>query len=417
MRTRILTLGAAFASLMTGTAFSEEITVSCGIGDVQIAQCKRDADAWSKETGNSVKVVEGPASSSDLLGIYQTLFAAQSSDIDVVMVDVVWPGLLSPFLIDLTPYMKDLTPQNVQTMIDTYTVDGKLVAVPQFLDIGVLYYRKDLLDKYHRPVPETWEDLIATAKLVQDGERAQNKSFWGYALHAFADEGLTCAAAEWVDSYRGAFVSPDGKIAVNSPQVKAAFSTIARFIGNIAPEGSLTANEESARGVFQSGNAAFMRNWPYAISLMEADDSPVKGKFAVTALPKGGPDGKHSGNLGGNGFGVSKFSRHQDLAARFAMYMGSKAAEKANASQFSLIPSLKELYADKDVQAANPALASLPDLDSILVPRPAQTKSKYNRVSSAIFSTVSDVLSHKIDPDHATASLDQKLKQIYKGKW
>lgn len=416
MRMTIVTLGAAFAALATN-AFSEEITVSCGIGDVQIAQCKRDADAWSKETGNSVKVVEGPASSSDLLGIYQTLFAAQSSDIDVVMVDVVWPGLLSPFLVDLTPYMKDLAPQNVQTLIDTYTVDGKLVAVPQFLDIGVLYYRKDLLDKYSRPVPQTWEDLIATAKIIQDGERAQNKSFWGYALHAFADEGLTCAAAEWVDSYRGAFVSPDGKIAVNSPQVKAAFSTIAKFIGNIAPEGSLTANEESARGVFQSGNAAFMRNWPYAISLMEADDSPVKGKFAVTALPKGGPEGKHSGNLGGNGFGVSKFSKHPNLAAQFAMYMGSKAAEKANASQFSLIPSLKDLYADKEVQAANPALASLPDLEGILVPRPAQTKSKYNRVSSAIFSTVSDVLSHKIDPDQATASLDQKLKQIYKGKW
>src|SRR5882724_11529726 len=172
MRMTVLTLGGAFAALATG-AFSEEITVSCGIGDVQIAQCKRDADSWSKETGNGVKVVEGPASSSDLLGIYQTLFAAQSSDIDVVMVDVVWPGILSPFLVDLTPYMKDLAPQNVQTMIDTYTVDGKLVAVPQFLDVGVLYYRKDLLDKYKRPLPQTWEDLIATAKIIQDGERSQ----------------------------------------------------------------------------------------------------------------------------------------------------------------------------------------------------------------------------------------------------
>jgi trehalose/maltose transport system substrate-binding protein len=313
--------------------------------------------------------------------------------------------------------MKDLAPQNVQTMIDTYTVNGKLVAVPQFLDVGILYYRKDLLQKYNRPTPRTWEDLIATAKIIQDGERVQDKSFWGYALHAFADEGLTCAAVEWADAYRGAFISADGAIVANSPQVKAAFTTIAQFIGNIAPEGSLTANEESARGVFQSGNAAFMRNWPYAISLMEADDSPIKGKFAVTALPKGGEEGKHSGNLGGNGFGVSKFSKHPEIAAQFALYMGSATAEKANALEYSLIPSLKELYADSQVQAANPALGSLPDLDGILVPRPGQTNSKYNRVSSAIFSTVSDVLSHKLDPDQAAASLDQKLKQIHKGKW
>lgn len=417
MRMKIFTLNAAFGFLMAGGAYADEITVSCGIGDFQIAQCKRDADAWSKETGNTVKVVEGPASSSDLLGIYQTLFAAKSSDFDVVMVDVVWPGLLSPFLADLTPYMKDKDQDYVKTMIDTFTVEGKLVAVPQFLDVGVLYYRKDLLQKYGKQAPATWEELIATAKVIQDGERQQNKNFWGYALHAFADEGLTCAAAEWVDAYRGAFVDASGKIVSDSPQVKAAFTTISQLVGNVAPEGSLTANEEAARGVFQSGNAAFMRNWPYAISLMEADDSPVKGKFAVTALPMGGADGKHTGNLGGNGFGVSIYSKHKELAAQFAMYMGSKGPQKENALKLSLLPSLKELYQDPEVKASNPVLDSLPDLDTILVARPAQTKSKYNRVSSAIFSTVSDVLTHKQDPEAAANSLTSKLKQIYKGKW
>ena len=406
-------LGFAFAT----PAMSEEITVSCGIGDVQIAMCKRDGEAWSKETGNTVKVVEGPASSSDLLGIYQTLFSAQSSDIDVVMVDVVWPGLLSPFLEDLSSSMKSNISDHAKTMIDTYTIDGKLVAVPQFLDVGVLYYRKDLLQKYNRPIPETWEDLIATAKIIQDGERATNKSFWGYAMHAFADEGLTCAVAEWVDSYGGAFVASDGKVVTNTPAVEAAFSMAAKFVGNVSPEGSLTANEEGARGVFQSGDAAFMRNWPYAYPLMQADDSPIKGNFGVTALPKGGSDGKHSGNLGGNGFGVSIYSKHKELAAQLAIYMGSKVAQKANALQYALVPSLKALYDDKEVQTSNPVLGSLPDLDTILVPRPAQTKSKYNRVSSAIFLTASDVLSHKATPQEAAASLNSKLKQIYKGKW
>lgn len=417
MRTRIFALATAFGAMMGGAALSEEITLSCGIGDVQIAQCKRDAAAWSKQTGHTVNVVEGPASSSDLLAIYQTLFAAKSSDIDVVMVDVVWPGLLAPFLTDLTPHLRGKDADYVETMVDTFTVDGKLVAVPQFLDVGVMYYRKDLLEKYGKPVPRTWEELIATAGVIQDGERVQNKNFWGYALHAFADEGLTCAAAEWVDSYRGAFVDAEGNVTSDSDAVRTAFSTIAQFVGKIAPEGSMTASEEAARGIFQSGNAAFMRNWPYAISLMEADDSPVKGKFAVTVLPMGGQTGKHTGNLGGNGFGVSIFSKHQELAADLAVYMGSEGPQKENALSLSLLPSMKDLYQDAEVLASNPVLSTLPDLDTILVARPAHTKSKYNRVSSAIFSTVSDVLAHKQEPDAASHSLTGKLKQIYKGEW
>ncbi len=66
--------------------------------------------------------------------------------------------------------------------------------------------------------------------------------------------------------------------------------------------------EEEARGVFQSGNAVFMRNWPYAWALGQAADSPVKDKIGVAALPAGGDGGKPSGALGGWQLAVSAYS-------------------------------------------------------------------------------------------------------------
>lgn len=408
-------LAAALWALSCAAAHSEEIVVSCG--GYLVPQCERDGAAWGKATGNTVKVVPAPSGMTDALGLYQNLFNSKSSDIDVMQIDVVWGGLLAPYLVDLKPYLKNST-DYLKQIIAAYEADGKLVAIPQFVDIGVLYYRKDLLEKYHKKVPQTWDELIETSKEIQDGERADNKNFWGVAMHAFSDEGLTCEASEWANSYNGAFLDDSGKIVSDAAAMTAAFSTASKYIGNVAPEGSLTQDEEAARGVFQSGNAAFMRNWPYAISLMNADDSAIKGKFDVAPLPKGGDGGKHSGTLGGNGYGVSMFSKHADLAAQFVVYMGSAEAQKKNATEFSVLPSLKALYDDKQVRAAHAYIGNLPPIEDILVARPAvQTKAKYNRVSQAIASTFADVMSHKLQPEAAAEVLTGKLKQIYKGKW
>src|SRR5438552_1879934 len=80
----------------------------------------------------------------------------------------------------------------------------KLLAMPWFTDAGLLYYRKDLLEKYGEKVPATWEEMSATAQKIQDGERkAGNKEMQGYVFQGKSYEGLTCDALEWVSSYKG----------------------------------------------------------------------------------------------------------------------------------------------------------------------------------------------------------------------
>ena len=163
----------------------------------------------------------------------------------------------------------------------------------------------------------------------------------GFVFQAKAYEGLTCNALEWIDSFGGGqIVAEDGSITINNEQAAAALELAASWIGDIAPEGVLNYAEEESRGVFQSGNAVFMRNWPYAWALGNAPDSPIAGKIGVTQLPKGGEDGKHTGVLGGWQLAVSKYSQNAELAVDLVRHLTSPEEQKRRAIKGSYNPTI-----------------------------------------------------------------------------
>src|SRR5207249_6099215 len=147
------------------------------------------------------------------------------------------------------------------------TVGGKLVAMPWFGDFGLLYYRTDLLKKYgYKAPPKTWSDLFKMAAKIQAGERKTNSSFSGFVFQGNAYEGLTCDALEWIASAGGGHYIDNGKVTINNTKAANILNTIRGWVGNITPRGVTSYQEEDARNAFDAGNAAFMRNWPYAYS-------------------------------------------------------------------------------------------------------------------------------------------------------
>ncbi len=415
---------AAFAAALLASplAHAATISISCGAVGQELQLCQEGAEAWAKATGNQVKIVSTPNSATERLALYQQILAAGSADIDVYQIDVIWPGILASHMIDLTPYAPaEAVKENFKAIVDNNTVGGKLVALPWYTDAGVLYYRKDLLQKYGKQPPATWQDLSATAKEIQDKERAAgNASMWGFVYQAKAYEGLTCNGLEWIDSWRGgSLVADDGKLTVNNPKAAEALAWAASTVGSIAPEGVLNYTEEESRGVWQSGNAVFMRNWPYAWALGNAPDSPIKDKIGVAPLPKGGPDGKNTGTLGGWQLSVSKYSANPDAAASLAVYLTSKAEQKRRAIKGSYNPTVEALYKDPEVLAAVPFFGDLYETFVNAVARPSKvTGAKYNQVSSEFFNAVHEVLSGKAKPDAALASLESRLNRLSRGgKW
>lgn len=421
MRNALLhTLSSLSLSLAMGgaslSARAVEITITCGPSGSDVEFCWKHAQAWATKTGNTVKNFSPPSSPTEKLALYRQLFAAKSSDIDVVQIDTVWPGLLKDHLADLKPYSKGIEAEHFPAIIANNSVNGKLLGMPWYTDAGLLYYRSDLLKKYGLRVPQTWEELTHSAAKVQAGERAKGDSdFHGFVFQAKAYEGLTCNAIEWVGGQGGGtVVNPDGEITIRNAQAAKALNLAASWVGTISPTGVLNYEEEEVRGVFQNANALFMRNWPYAWSLMQKSDSLVKGKVGVAKLP-GNPS---AAALGGWQLGVSKYSKHQAVAADLVMYMTSAAVQKTRAIDGSFNPTLPALYKDKDVIAANEFMGSLAEVFANSVARPTTaTGLKYPQVSQSFWNAAHEVMSKRATGEEAVAKLDSRLKQIRRKHW
>jgi trehalose/maltose transport system substrate-binding protein len=309
-----------------------------------------------------------------------------------------------------------------KVLVDNDTVDGKLVAVPWFVDAGLLYYREDLLKKYGRQVPQTWADLADTAKAVMKGEsKGGNAKLQGYVWQGRAYEGLTCNALEWIASFGGGgIVDQKGAVTIDNPQAVKALQTASGWIGRISPKGVLSYGEEESRGVFQSGNAVFMRNWPYAWALANAPDSPVKGKVGVAVLPRGdGPNARHAATLGGQNLAVSRYSAHPKEAADLVRYLTSKEEQKRRALQGSFNPTLRSLYADQELTAANPFYKDfLPILDSAVARPSTVTGRRYNQVSSTFVRTVHATLAGQGEAAASLVDLGKALERLSRGgRW
>jgi trehalose/maltose transport system substrate-binding protein len=404
------------AAMFSGAhAAGVKLTVACGAYGIELDQCRESADAWAKSTGNAVEYFSLPKTTTERLTLIQQLLAAGSSDVDVIAMDPAWLGSIGDSLVDLKGnFTEQELAAHYPVLLKADLVNGRLLGIPYFVDVGLLYYRKDLLDKAGLQPPKTWAELETAAKTIQESQRkAGGDQFWGYVWQGRAYEGLTCNAIEWVHSFGGGQIVENGKVTINNPKAAAALDAAKSWVGAISPPGVLNYAEEDARGVFQSGQALFMRNWPYAWALAETGDSPVKGKIGVAALPAG-PDGISSSALGGRNMGVSKFSKHQAESIDLIRFLTSEKEQRRRAIAASYGPTLKSLYADKTVLDANPVAAQVGQiLDKYLVVRPSnETAPKYPQVSSAFWTAVGDVLSKKQTAASAVQSLDQNLQRI-----
>ncbi len=420
MRTSVGVIAGLAFTLMAGISNAAEISVASGITGNGVENFKKIVAPWEKETGHTVKLVPMPASTTDQFGQYRLWLAAANADIDLYSTDVIWAPQLADQFIDLAEPAAELMKSHFPSIVESQTVNGKLVALPLYTDAPALYYRKDLLEKHGAAVPTTWEELTTTAKIVQDKERAAgNGDMWGFVWQGNAYEGLTCNGLEWIKSFGGGqIVEPDGSISINNEKAIAALELAASWPGAISPQGVLAYQEEEARGVWQTGNAVFMRNWPYAYRLGNGEDSPVKGLFGVTTLPTGGGHDTSAATLGGWNIAVSKYSTQQEAAISLALYLAGPEAQKKRALLASQLPTIVSLYDDAEIAAEQPIIPQWKDVFLQAVPRPsAPTKSSYNEVSSLFWSAFHDTLSGNGSAAENLELLEAELTDLRGDSW
>lgn len=398
---------------------AEEITITlaCGAAGQELELHKKAVAIYEREHPNvNIEIWDTPNSTTDRTELYLQFLENQSSEIDIYHIDVVYLGDLADHLLDLKEYGADkVIDEYFSANIKNNTINNHLLAIPWRMGAGLLYYRTDLLQKYgYNHPPQTWSELEAMAEKIQAGERAAgNKNFTGYVWQGDDYEGLTCNALEWVYSHNGGtIVSKDRKVTINNQQAIKALNRAKNWIGTISPPSVIGMKEEDVRSIWQSGQAAFMRNWPYAYSLSKGEDSAVQGRFDVAPLPAG-EEGQGAAALGGWQLAVSKYSKHKEVAAEAALFLASKKVQKMRAVEGSLNPTIKSLYQDSEVLEHNEIFAKLYDVFLNAVPRPSTvTAPNYIEVSQSFYETVHNILTDKQETKLALQQLEKRLAEI-----
>ena len=368
-------------------------------------------DGWNKDHADEKVTLKELPDNADL----QRQQMIQNTQIKnkamgVMSVDVVWTAEFAA-----NGYVTALPPEQFPTdellpaTVKSATYFNKLYAYPTSSDGGMLYYRKDLLDKYSLQAPTTWDEMKAACKTVKDGENDSKLNCYAGQYQKY--EGLTVNFAEAVDSSGGTVINDEGKPAVNSPEAaKGLGFLVDAFKDGTIPKGAITWKEEEGRTAFQNGGLIFHRNWPYMYALAQKTDgsSKVAGKFAVAPLP--GLTGGGTSSLGGHNFALAANADNKASAADFIKYAGSAEAQKAVAQVATQAPSVKALYSDAELIKKYPFLPILQK--SIETARPRPIAVKYGDVTLAIQDAAYSALQGQTAPDAALTSLQSKLEQL-----
>jgi trehalose/maltose transport system substrate-binding protein len=371
---------------------------------------------FTQETGIRVRHLPTPETTLDQLDLVRKLLRQGSTTPDVSGVDVIWPGVLSEELMDLKPYLATELSSINADVAASYTVKGKLVAVPYHSDIGVLFYRKDLLRRYgYKAPPRTWDELEQMAARIQNGERSRGqKDFWGFTWPGAAGEGFTCNALEWqVSEGGGRIIEADGTISVNNPDAIRSWQRAAHWIGWISPP-SVTSLEEwdAVNAYYHAGTSAFFRGWARSYLLSVRDIPSIRNRIGITSIPAG--KNAQAATLGGFGLGLSRASSHNTEALQLIRFLVHREIEIEEARADYESQNWPELYDPTSIlrNKRNPANNGKQQVVGVVARPSTAAGEKYEEVSRAYIQAVRSVLLGQSKAPEAAASLERELVRI-----
>ncbi len=353
-------------------------------------------DGFNKANPNAnVKLLQLPEAADEQRRLQIQRLRAKNTECDVLGMDVIWTAEYAAqgWLLDVSDFISENGDQFIESTVATTEFEGKNYAVPFNSNAGFIYYRTDEVDS----PPEDWESLYEQA--------AQGN---GVVYQGFRYEGLTVNFLELLYSAGANVVSEDGKEATaDSQEVKDVLKFMADGIKNgAAPKANTTYKEEESRRAFESGNATFMRNWPYAYSL--GKESKIADNFDITTFP-GYAGNEGAGVLGGYDLAISAYSKNPEGSLAFIEYATGEEQQKLMATEASLPPTLTAVYDDPEVKKALPFAEQLRTAIEQAQPRPVSPV--YPLISEAIYNNVFAALQGDMSPDEAAAKMNEEIQK------
>jgi multiple sugar transport system substrate-binding protein len=396
-----------------------ELVFSVGGAPAEIDFWEELAEDFTRQTGIKITLNRQPTDTDQRRQGLVVALKAESRDPDIFLMDVAWVAQIaaSGWLVDLHGFIQadsidlDKFYQNVIELADRY--QDKLLALPVYVDGGLLYYRVDLLNEYgYTGPPETWEMLIEMADSIQPLMREEIPDFNGYVWQGAQYEGLICNFLEVTVSGGGGIVDKDGVLEIDSDRNRQALDLMIDFVHTyrISPANTYTEfTEEEVRLNFQQGKALFERNRPYAHKPHQAEYSPVRDKFDIAQLPHF-EGGRSVATLGGWHIGISQFSDRSEDAWEFVKFVTSYEIQKKLALRLGWNPGRKDVYSDQEVLAKLPHFADLKEVFEKAYPRP--TVPYYTQISEVLQKHLNSALAGEVTSKQALSRAAEELKTV-----
>jgi sorbitol/mannitol transport system substrate-binding protein len=305
---------------MRGTVRATLIVIAALFVGLGVAACGGDDDSGGGGSGGSINVaiVDNPQMK-DIAKLTPSLFtkksgikvnytildegtlrevttrdvAAGGRQFDVVMIGPFEAPQFGKdgFVTDLNKFAQSDSAYQVDDIIpavrNALSLDGKLYAAPFYGESSFLMYRKDVLKKagITMPAKPTWTQVADAARKVNTPNMAgiclRGKPGWGDLGASFTTVLNTMGGTWWS-------AKPDGsvdKAMVDQPEFKNALDFYVNLVKDAGEKDAAGSSFNECLSQYKDGKVAMWYDATVAAGLLEADDSPVKGKNGYAAAP------------------------------------------------------------------------------------------------------------------------------------
>ena len=413
-----LHIGVFLATLLSIILFSW-VALSQQPVTLNLLMTAPDAEPWrqglirdfeAENPGIRINLVEGPNATNLLEDLYTSSFILGESPYDLINMDVIWTSKFAAagWLLPLGDRIskKELAAFSSQD-VEGGRYQNQLYRIPVRSDVGMLYYREDLIKQAGLQPPETFDDLIRISQVLQK----KNQVKWGYVWQGRQYEGLVAMFAEILGGFGGFWVKPDTlEVGLDRPETLQAIEFLRSTIREgVSPPGVTTYQEEDTRRLFQSGQVAFLRSWPYAWPLAQAENSPIRGKIAIKPMVHA-PGKTGAACLGGWGLGIAKSSQHPEEAWKAIQYFTSREAQRRFIFSAGYVPSRRDLFTDPEIVAKYPHYPQLLKVVDNAVLRPPIAQ--YAQTSDILQRYLSAALSGRMNSEQAMQAAAAETRRL-----
>lgn len=373
-------------------------------------------EAFNKEYAGKIKVIPVDISFSKFTTnerkqLFIRYLRSESARIDLFSIDQIWIPRFSKWCTPLDSLLAvEKNKQIIPVALQAATYNGKLIAIPQFFDLGVLYYRRDkvkqfpdLFQAFEKKQPITWEAIINSV-------RGHSKDMFLFQGENY--EGLMCMFTEVYLGMGGQFRLQDRRILQEATAVKAIeFLHALLYTHKIAPEAVLGFDENSSSDYFERSNAGMIRIWPSGGMKLIREQNTRNNNAGISYTQMPGFTGhKPVTVMGGWNLMISKYSEHKQEALAFVKFWLSRASQEVLHKDGGYIPVSTEIYNDSTYLRQYPELQFYRSIFPLVVQRPSLPL--YTKFSDIVTRYLHKALKNELTPAAAVEHINTETEHL-----